>query len=322
MPLMLGVEIGGTKLQLGLGRGDGRILGLRRLEIRPEGGAESILESLSQAIEPLVMACGQGWPVAAGIGFGGPVDPAAGVILRSNHVAGWSGFPIVRYVSRTLRIPLVVLQNDSDVAALAEARLGAGRGHSPVLYVNSGSGVGGGLVIDGVIYRGSGSGAVEIGHVVLSDPEEGAWQTVEERASGWAIGRAGRELVSSGQAAPDGPLMRGCGGDPERVTGELVGRAAIEGDPAALLIVERAARALGAGIAMAANLLAPSRVILGGGVSQLPPLLWLEPIRRVARQRTYEPIRLEIVTAELGQDVVVQGALLVAAEAWTKLASG
>jgi glucokinase len=321
-PLLLGIEIGGTKLQLGLGRGDGRIVALHRAEIRPGRGAAGILASITEGLDALIAQSGHGRPAAAGIGFGGPVDAAHGVILKSNHVDGWDGFALALWAMRSLRIPVALVHNDSDVAALAEARFGAGRGVSPVLYVNSGSGVGGGLVIEGRIYRGGGLGAVEIGHLVLGDPDGPPGATLEDRASGWAIARAGRDAVASGRAAPEDALALSCGGHPDRVTGELVGRAAVDGDPAALAILDRAARAMGAAIGAAANLIAPARVVLGGGVSQLPSPLWLDPIRLAARERTYGPIPLEIHTATLGQEVVVQGALAIAADAWTMLASG
>ena len=127
---------------------------------------------------------------AVGIGFGGPVDSAKGVVTKSHHVAGWDTFPLADWARYHLHCPRVSLQNDADTAALGEARFGAGVGLSPILYVTIGSGIGGGLVVDGRIYRGAGEGAVEVGHLWIDDGGEPA--ILEHFASGWSIGRAGR----------------------------------------------------------------------------------------------------------------------------------
>lgn len=322
-PILLGVEIGGTKLQIGLGRGDGQLLALRRSEVVPGRGARVILETIERTVNELLEETGLERPVAIGIGFGGPVDATRGVVLKSNHVAGWDGFPLAEWAVERLSVPVAMLHNDSDVAALGEARFGAGGRRSPLLYVNSGSGVGGGLIIDGRIYRGAGLGALEIGHTALGDPEQGTGPSLEEVSSGWAIGREGRAVVEAGAISSESRLWRLCEGRSEEVTGELVGRAAIEGDPAAIAILYRAARAMGAALAFAVNLIAPARVVLGGGVAQLPESLWLTPIRAAAEERIYKPLRgeLEIVAAELGQEVVVRGALSLASDASRKLAT-
>ncbi len=314
--VFLGIEIGGTKLQLGLGPGDGELLGLHSREVDPAGGAEAIRGAILDSMTRLLAETGLPRPSAVGIGFGGPVDPTRGRVVCSNHVKGWDGFPLTAWAQQTLGIPLAVLQNDSDTAALGEARFGAGRGVTPLLYVNSGSGVGGGLVIEGRIYHGAhGVGALEIGHLRLDSTEhDDGERTLESLASGWAIGRAAEEALASGRFGP-GSLIAKLGG-PE-VTGREVGEAAIDGDPVAMAILDRATRAMGAAVATAVNLLVPERVVLGGGVAQLPDALWREPIRRAAMPRIYAPLRerCEIVTAELGQLVVVHGALALASDA-------
>jgi glucokinase len=322
-PILAGIEIGGTKLQVGLGRGDGAILALRRREVDRGAGASGILNAIHETFDSLSRESGVGRPSAAGIGFGGPIDATRGVVLRSNHVAGWDGFPLAAWAREHLRVPIAVLHNDSDAAALGEALHGAGRGASPVLYVNSGSGVGGGLVVEGRIYRGAGRGSIEIGHTILGDPLLGVGPTLEGVASGWAIERAAREAVEAGRVDPDSALGRFAieGG---RLDGSLIGVAAGSGEPVSSAILRRAAVVMGSSLAFAVNLLAPERVVLGGGVSQLPESLWLGPIREAALARVYEPLRedLRIVGSELGQDVVVHGALALAREAWNVLAAG
>ncbi len=172
-PWLLGIEIGGTKLQLGLGRGDGVIVALERRTVNPAQGAEGIRTQIKDALRVLLEANSDklGLPQSVGIGFGGPVDAARGVVVTSHQVNGWDAFPLASWVRETLNIPSVSLQNDADTAALGEARFGAGVGFSPVLYVTIGSGIGGGLIVDGSIYRGNGAGAVEIGHLWINDTD-------------------------------------------------------------------------------------------------------------------------------------------------------
>src|SRR5262249_16475433 len=138
---------------------------------------------------------------AVGIGFGGPVDSVRGVVTKSFQVSDWEGFPLADWVRRTTGIDRVALHNDADTAALGEAHFGAGAGLAAILYVNSGSGGGGGLVIDGKIYRGSGAGALEIGHLRIEEGDSSGYEaprpkTLEALASGWAIAHAGREVAT------------------------------------------------------------------------------------------------------------------------------
>lgn len=317
MPNVLGLEIGGTKLQIGLGAGDGRMARLIRRDVQPHQGADGIRAQITDIVQSLDTRI-----EAIGVGFGGPVDVEKGVITVSNQIDGWSGFPLRDWLRELTGVRSVVLQNDADTAALGEARFGAGKGLSPVLYVNSGSGIGGGLIVDGRIYRGSGLGAMEIGHLRIDTDDCGnlAETTLEGIASGWAIGKMGRDRAQ--KHLRDGHeshgLLHFAGGDPAKVTAQVVvqaARAAPEGEAARILGM--ATEAMGKALAQAITLLAPRRVILGGGVSLMGDDLWLDPIRRAAEKRVFPPFResFDMVTAELGEDVVVQGALALAADA-------
>src|SRR3954453_15166517 len=201
-PLLLGIEVGGTKLQLGLGHGDGRLLGLRRVGVDPARGAAGVLEQIAEESQKVA------WTIdttrdrveAVGIGFGGPVDAGRGVVTTSHQVPGWDGVALADWVRREMGLETVVLQNDADTAGLSEARFGAGVGRSPLLYVTVGSGVGGGLILDGRIYRGAGLGAMEIGHLRVGpsapESEDAPPATLEQVASGWTIARRARERVA------------------------------------------------------------------------------------------------------------------------------
>ncbi len=318
-PWLLGIEIGGTKLQLGIGQGLGSIRALERLRVEPSGRAEGIRGQIQSTLPALLQATGLtlGEIKAVGIGFGGPIDTARGRTITSYQVAGWDQFPLARWVRDHLGIPQVVLENDSDAAGLAEARFGAGVGHSPVLYTNIGSGIGGALIVDGHIYRGCGQGRLEIGHlgVIAETPEGPRLAQLEQVASGWAIARSAQveaeRLLEQGQ---DWAVLSQALGRPKLITAELVARAAQAGDDLAASILGRARTAVAFALTQTITLLAPSRVVLGGGVSLIGEAHWLDPIRHLVNQNVFEPFRgqFEIVPATLGEEVVVHGALALA----------
>jgi glucokinase len=311
--LFLGVEIGGTKLQLGLGRGDGQLLAFERRSIRPEAGAQGILQQIAEVYETLLSRPSVGGirPSAVGFGFGGPVDVPRGRTLKSHQISGWDGFELAEWTRRTLDVPDVAVQNDADVAGLGEALHGAGVGLSPLFYVTIGSGIGGGLILDGKIYEGSGTGAAEIGHLWIDDlhPEP---RRLEDIASGWSIGSAAKAVLS--KVGEIGPLEVLADGDPSRIDAALVARAASLGDKRAVAILSTATQAVGRALAHVVTLLSPRRIILGGGVSLIGEELWFEPIRSTLDARVFPPFRgtFDVVPAQLGEEVVLHGALALA----------
>ena len=197
--MYLGIEIGGTKLQLGIGPGDGTLAGLWRGRVDVAAGAEGIRRHIIAAVPELLTRSGidRSQLKGVGIGFGGPVDDSTRTVIKSHQIEGWDGFPLADWISEMVGLP-AALGNDADVAGLAEALFGAGKGLSPIFYITIGSGIGGGLIIDGEIYRGCGCGAAEIGHLrvpsrtVLEREECIDFDPLELHASGWAIGAACR----------------------------------------------------------------------------------------------------------------------------------
>jgi glucokinase len=322
-PWLLGIEIGGTKLQLGIGQGLGSLQALERLRVEPSGRAEGILSQIQSALPALLQATNLalGEIKSVGIGFGGPVDTARGRTITSYQVAGWDQFPLARWVRDHLDIPQVILENDSDCAGLAEARFGAGLGHSPVLYTNIGSGIGGALIVDGHIYRGCGSGALEIGHlgVIAETPEGPRLAELEQVASGWAIARSAQieaeRLLEQGR--DDWTVLSQALGRPALITAEHVARAVQAGDVLAASILDRARSAVAFALTQTITLLAPRRIVLGGGVSLIGEAYWLDPIRQLVNRDVFQPFRghFEVVPAALGEEVVVHGALALARDA-------
>ncbi|HVM63127.1 MAG TPA: ROK family protein [Verrucomicrobiae bacterium] len=186
----LGVEIGGTKLQVGVCDRRGRIRELVRAAVVRRNGARGILDQLETLIPPLLA---RHRVRAIGVGFGGPVDAPHGVVVKSYHINGWDGFALGRWFVRRFKVPTVI-ENDTNAAALAEATVGAGRGHRAVLYSNVGTGIGGGLVVDGKIHNGR-FGATEIGHTRFL--VRGRWRILEELSSGLSIERGKTTLAES-----------------------------------------------------------------------------------------------------------------------------
>ena len=299
----LGIEIGGTKLQVVLGTAGGEIVERRRCEVDRDGGAEGIRARIAEAVPQLVLA---GRPDAIGVGYGGPVDHRTGRIVTSHHVGGWDGFPLGEWLAEIAGVPVFV-DNDANVAALGEAIHGAGRGHSPVFYVTLGSGVGGGLVCDGSIYHGFTPGEAEIGHLRL-DP---AGRTLEDCCSGWSVDRGIRAAVAGN---PDGPLARLVASSPGPEARHLAAAIAA-GDPVATRILEGVAENLGFALSHVTHLFHPELIVLGGGLSLVG-----EPLREaVARHLprfvmdAFGPGPL-VALAQLREDAVTVGAVTLAAQ--------
>ncbi len=307
--MFLGIEIGGTKLQLGLGEGDGSIAALWRGVVDTAEGGEGIRRQIVAAVPELLAKAGadRSRLRGAGIGFGGPTDDATQAVIKSHHVRGWDGFPLARWVGELVGVPAVIC-NDADVAGLAEALFGAGKGLSPIFYMTVGSGIGGGLVIDGQIYRGVGKGAAEVGHLrpVYPLKESGHDQILEHWSAGWGIGRAAEDAECDGEATAN---IRAAGGG--TITGKAVADAAMRGDPTAIRILDEAVQALGEGVCSVIKLLCPRRIIIGGGVSLIGEEWLFRPLRRHVAERGMAAFAglTEIVPAALGEEVVVQGAL-------------
>ncbi len=324
---LLGIEIGGTKLQLGVGRGQGTLVALERLRVDPSQAAAGIRAQIQAAFPVLLQKANltRDQIEAVGIGFGGPVDVVEGRIQKSYQIAGWDEFPLASFLQEQLRVPLVVLENDSDAAGLAEARFGAGRGYLPLLYMNVGSGIGGALILDDRIYRGSGYGAAEIGHLRVPDAsaQHAHLVELEQIASGWAIASAAKHqacrMISQGHI--EWTVLTNAHGDPTVIDAALVALAASQGDPIASSILERARTAVAHALTQAITLFAPHRVVLGGGVSLIGERDWFDPIRQIVDRDVFPPFRgrFDIVPATLGEEVVVHGALAVARDACESL---
>lgn len=325
----LAIEIGGTKLQAALGDGAGTIHARKRIRAFPEAGRSGICKQIASLITELLGESNTARETVeqVGIGFGGPVDAAAGRVVKSHQVAGWEDFPLVDWLREESGLD-AVLANDSDMAGLAEAHFGAGRGEPLVVYMNIGSGIGGAIVQRGVLYAGQGSGACEIGHLrILPGAKGGPWRTLESLCSGWSLAEAAR---SAADHAPESLLRSMVVDDREKIattlpsymryrqliTAEMLVEAVRRNDPTAKAVWHRAVELLAVAIANVTTLLNPSCFVLGGGVAQCGELLF-DPLRRAVGHQVFEPFAetFRLVPAALGEDVVLHGALKLARDA-------
>jgi glucokinase len=306
----IGIEIGGSKLQAALGDAKGRIVTLRKYDVPRSAGAPAILDWCESVVPELIAE--SGGVESVGVGFGGPVDTASGVAVRSHQVSGWDGVPIRDRFADCFGVPVSVW-NDSNAAGWAEYVCGAGRGTNPFCYMNIGSGIGGAIVIDGRLHNGQGLGAAEIGHTYVPDPlasEPGQPVKLEDRCSGWSIERYLREDAPIPDASE---LLKVVNGDRSQITCALVGKCADAGDETAVAIVDEVACSIAVALANVLALLHPECIAIGGGVGLMGETL-LEPIRRHLDPLVFGPYqgRYRIVPCELGDQVVVVGALLLA----------
>lgn len=340
--MFLGIEIGGTKLQLGVGTGDGPpLVAMERRDVDRAKGAASIRDQILEAGRSLLSR----FPVqGVGYGFGGPVNSATGRVITSHQVAGWTDFPIVEWTREAFGLP-VRLGNDCDVAALAEATYGAGRGSGTVFYITVGTGIGGGLVIDGKL-QGSGRMAIaEIGHLRPGPLADDSHHTVESLAAGPGIEAAARALLTGEKQHPlivngafhasdvsiqwpdkaptdkayadTEDLLSRCLGNVEQLTGKMVAQSAANGNLIALAALHQMHVTLGWAIGQMVTLLSPHVVVIGGGVSLMGNELFFEPLRKQVRRYVFPPLAdsVRIVPAELDEEVVVHGAVALAAQA-------
>lgn len=318
--IILGVEIGGTKQQLALGTAAGEVLALRKGQVDPALGGEGIRAWLKAAIPEFISEHAAddaiGRPEAIGCGFGGPIDMERGRVLRSIQVEGWQDFPIRDWLEAAFELPATV-DNDSNAAAWGEYVRGFGRGSRHFFYTNIGSGVGGGFVFDGRLYDGQGYGAGELGHTLAPDwtaPGRGAVDKVENLCSGWSIES---RLHTPGYIPATSSLFAQFSGNLDAVTTRDLGEAARAGDAFALAEVGWVARTFGVALVNVLSLTNVERIAIGGGVAKLGEVL-LDPIRETVDARAFVSSRghYEIGVCELGDEIVLVGALLRAAEAF------
>jgi glucokinase len=298
----LGIEIGGTKLQIVCGYADGTILSAHHFSVDKEKGAAGIRNTL----ETILKEYKAEQVAAVGVGFGGPVNHITGKIETSFHIEGWSGFALKDWLVSLTQTP-VFIENDANVAALGEATHGMGRNFKNVLYITVGSGVGGGLVVDKKIYHGDLPGEIEIGHIQMD--RNGT--TLQDLCSGWAVDKKISAAIKESPGGILAKLVRGQNSAEAKVLHE-----ALEvNDPAAVRIFEETTDDFAFGLSHAIHLLHPQVVILGGGLSFLGDVLEKAVTKKLPRylMKAFTP-GPPIKLSQLKEKAVPVGALVLCSQ--------
>jgi glucokinase len=305
--LSVGVDIGGTKVAAGVVDDDGTVLARARRDT-PSRDARAVEATITDVVRELRDRYDV---VAVGIGAAGFVDAERSRVRFAPHLA-WRDEPLRDALTGALDLPVVV-ENDANAAAWAEWRFGAGRGESHLVCVTLGTGIGGGVVVDGIVQRGRFGMAGEFGHMVVVPDgrrcECGNRGCLEQYASGNVLGREARELARAGSPVTVSLLER-VAGDVDALVGPVVTAAAREGDACAIELFEDVGRWLGIGLANLAAALDPGTFVIGGGVSEAGELLLgpaRESFRRTLTGRGYRP-EARVVRAAFGPEAGLVGA--------------
>ncbi len=311
---MLAIDLGGTKIATGLVSASGS---LTFADVRPtlaDEGPQKVLDRLVSAARDALKKANtpKSGIRAVGVAVAGVIDTRRGLVTASPNLPGWRNVPLQSIVQDALGIRAYLI-HDASAAALAEHRLGAGRGVSDLVYVTVGTGIGGGIILEGRLYLGADGCAGEVGHMTIdsSGPQCfcGNIGCLEVMASGSAIAR---EAVRRLERKEKSSLTSLSGADHGKITARLVGQAARRGDALAMGVVSRSANYLGIGLVNLVNIFNPERIVIGGGVVKLGGLL-LGPACRLVKERAFSlPAQtVRILRAELVQPSLIGAALYV-----------
>jgi glucokinase len=305
-PETVGVDLGGTKILVGVIGEDRKVL-YEDQERSAGQGQDQLLETLEREVREALEAR----PDVAAVGLGIPctIDRERGVAISAVNLP-IHNVPIRDLMRERLGIP-VFIDNDANVAALAEHRFGAAKGTTDAVMLTIGTGIGGGVIIDGEVYRGATGAASEPGHMVIdfdgppcqgNCPNHGCLETF---ASGTALAREGRVAAEREPESALGRVLAEGG----TIDGKAVTDAANDGEPTALAVVAEAARRLGAGLSGLANIFEPDVIVLGGGVTKAVGELMIGPARDELRSRALPPMNeVPVELAELGTEAGMVGA--------------
>lgn len=331
MTALVGVDVGGTKSAVVLGRRGpgGEVDVVDRIAFATEThlGPPVALGRIREGVVSLVgRARASGTPASAvGVSCGGPLDSRRGVVLSPPNLPGWDGIPIVRMLHEATGLP-VRLENDANAGALAEWRFGAGRGTRNMVFCTFGTGFGSGLVLDGRLYSGTNDNAGEIGHVRLADEGPAGYGkrgSVEGFCSGGGIAQLAHayavERLQRGEAVGFCRSLAEAGA----VTARDVGEAAERGDPAARELLAAVGRRLGQALALLVDVVNQERIVVGSIFARQHAFLWPE-CERVLREEALAPALAvcRVVPAELGERIGDLAALAVALAAAEERAAG
>lgn len=313
---VIGMDLGGTKILGAVVDRKGRIVAEAKTKTKPEGGPDAVIERIARTARQAARRAKIGWVNvgAVGIGAPGPMDPTTGLVYNPPNLPGWDHIPLGPRLSETLGVPVYV-ENDVNLGTLGEHALGAGRGTADMVGIFVGTGVGGGLILDGKLRSGFRHAAGEVGHmIVLADgPVCGCGKRgcLESVASRTAIERDIQLGLAAGRESRVAEWLGGSG----RLTSSVLAQAVRQGDPLVTEIMGRAQWYLGLLTASVVNLIDPEVVVFGGGVVEALGEEFLAPIGVTARHYYIQQAgadSIRIVPAKLGDHAGVLGAAVLA----------
>jgi len=323
--ILVGVDLGGTSLLAIATNTEGKILGEKKRKTRAKEGASAVLKRIAETIRDTVHGAGARLKNVRAIGLGvpGPLDPKTGVVLHAPNLGPtWNNLPVAAYLSETLGCP-VYLANDVNVGAIGEYALGAGKGFRNLVAIFVGTGIGGGIILNGKLYRGTRCSAGEIGHTILmaDGPLCGCGKRgcAEALASRTAIEREIRAGILAGQESLIPTIMEELGR--ESMSSSVIATALEQGDALTQDVVARAEYYMGLLVASIVNVLDPEVVVLGGGVVERLGTSYIEPVRKTAERYYLNQLdkdRIHIVETQLKGYAGVLGAAILADQSWKR----
>lgn len=309
----VGLDIGGTKCAVTLGRGEGKPEILMRSEF-PTKGADwrGVLEKFCEEIRKITFQYDLS---AIGISCGGPLDSINGIIQSPPNLIGWDNIPVVSYFSDQFSVP-VQLQNDANACAYAEWKYGAGQGLKNMVFLTFGTGLGAGLILDGRLYRGTNDNAGEAGHIRLerSGPQGyGKAGSFEGFCSGQGIARLGKELAFRQMRQGKIPEVVKYAGGADRLTAKILAGFAENGDVFSRKVYRSSGEKLGKGLAVIIDLLNPEAIIMGGVYMRSKDLLYPHMMRVLRKECLPQSLEVcRILPALLGENIGDYAALSIA----------
>ncbi|MGK2963952.1 MAG: ROK family protein [Gemmatimonadaceae bacterium] len=291
---IVGIDLGGTNIAAGAMPTDGtREIAMRIVPTRAHEGADAVVDRIGGLIEEVIAetraetGAERSDFLGVGIGSPGPLDRARGVVIVTPNL-GWRDFPLRDEVSKRVNLP-ATLDNDANCATIGEWWCGAAKGGHNVVGMTIGTGIGGGLILEGKLYHGASDAAGEIGHTSIDATGRrckcGNYGCLEAYTSGPAIAERAREVLEGDEPSE---LTQMVGGDLSRITAQTVFEASKRGDRVALEVVRDTAHFLGVGVANLINIFNPDTFVIAGGVTQAGDLLF-DPLRAEVRRRAFKP---------------------------------
>jgi len=306
----VGIDLGGTFIKGGVIDLTGKVVYNTSVDTKAEEGADAVLERMAQLSRQVVKDASIDWKQVkcVGIGTPGPLNTREGIVYTAPNLPGWENVTVVKILREKLKLP-VFLENDANAAAYAESWVGAGRGASSMIMLTLGTGIGGGIVLDGEVWHGRDDAAGEIGHMSINYDGPtcncGSQGCLEAYASAPAtVRRTLAEIEDGMMTSLSDEIDAG-----KEITTKMIYEHAVAGDVFARQMIEATGRLLGVGVANLANIFNPELVVLFGGLSGAGEMLFA-PVREEVKRRALKPAAdtLKVVPAQLGGEAGIIGA--------------